>query len=103
VNMQVVRNFGSDRTHVQDIASTYRAHAFGVDYTAPSAGRAACGVRIGDGVVMRSGSKVRCSACRHITGVTEQVAPTAQPRPTSHAATDATPPTSSPPAPPPSP
>jgi hypothetical protein len=38
VNMQVVRNFGSDRTHVQDIASTYRAHAFGVDYTAPSAG-----------------------------------------------------------------
>jgi hypothetical protein len=72
VNMQVVRNFGSDRTHVQDIASTYRAHAFGVDYTAPSAGRAACGVRIGDGVVMQPGTKVGCSACRHVTGVTEQ-------------------------------
>jgi hypothetical protein len=74
MSMQVVRNFGSDRTHVQDVTSTYQAHAFGVDYTAPSAGRAACGVRIGDGVVMQSGTKVRCTACKHVTGVTQQEA-----------------------------
>lgn len=69
----VVRRLGSDRTHVARIGQVWRAH-FVADYWAPVDGtQAACGVRIPEeGVIMRTGTKVRCRACAHLTGVTEQ-------------------------------
>lgn len=69
----VVRRVGSDKTHVARVGEAWRAH-FIKDYWAPTGGAtAACGVQIqASGVIMATGTKVRCRACVHLTGVTEQ-------------------------------
>lgn len=69
----VVRRVGSDKTHVARVDGVWRAH-FIKDYWAPTGGAvAACGVRIqASGVIMATGTKVRCRTCVHLTGVTEQ-------------------------------
>lgn len=68
----VVRRLASERTHVarEGEAETYSTKIFGVPYTRID-GQAACGVKIDDGVIMQPGTRVRCRACRHITGVEE--------------------------------
>jgi hypothetical protein len=62
---EIVRSFKSDRTHLADIESTHAAIAFGATYRRPPVGtRAICGVHIKDGVVMQTGSKVKCPTCK---------------------------------------
>ena len=69
VNLHVVRNLRSDRTHVMHITRTTTERIFGVQYQRPSADKAACGVLIGEGVVMRAGATVTCGPCAHVTGI----------------------------------
>jgi hypothetical protein len=65
VSRQVVRNFGSNVTHLVDVNSTTAAVAFGVPYRKlPTDTRALCGVHIRDGVVMQAGTRLKCRACR---------------------------------------
>lgn len=62
---EIVRSFKSDNTHLADIESTTAAVAFGATYRRPPLGtKAICGVRIRDGVVMQTGTKVKCKTCR---------------------------------------
>lgn len=64
----IVRNLKSNMTHLADVESTSGAVVFGVPYRQPPADtRALCGVHIRDGVVMQTGTKVRCSACRYLS------------------------------------
>lgn len=68
---EIVRSFKSDRTHLADVESTTAAVAFGATYRRPPVGtKAICGVRIVDGVVMQTGSKVRCPTCKILGEVT---------------------------------
>lgn len=64
---EIVRNLGSNMTHLADVKSTTAAVLFGSVYRKPPAGtQALCGVRIRNGVVMQSGTTVKCPACRHV-------------------------------------
>lgn len=66
-DLDVVRNFKSSQTHLAKRGVSTRARAFGGDYMRPDPKtKALCGVNIKDGVVMREGTRVVCSACRHI-------------------------------------
>lgn len=71
LEQKVVRNLGSERTHVAGIdrEKTTQAVWLGSTYTQPYPDtRALCGVRITDGVVMLPGTKVKCPACRYLRG-----------------------------------
>lgn len=65
---QIVRNFGANMTHLADVRSSNAAVAFGAHYAKPDPKTtyALCGVHIKDGVVMRPGTKLRCSSCRRL-------------------------------------
>lgn len=66
---EVVRKFKSSHTHLADIEMATAALAFGKVYRKPPEDTVAlCGVRIRDGVVMQSGTKVKCRACHHLAG-----------------------------------
>lgn len=73
----VVRNLGSNKTHVAHVRGA-RTAWFIRPYWSPNEldqTVMACGVtfrRPIDVVIMRTGTKVRCRACVHATGVTEQ-------------------------------
>lgn len=69
----VVRRLNSNVTHVAEVRGVWRAH-FIKDYWAPTGSlKAACGVQIrATDVIMETGTKARCRACVHATGVTEQ-------------------------------
>jgi hypothetical protein len=67
----VVRNFGSERTHLMRPTSISHAVVFGKDYRRPDDGPALCGVRITDGVVMRDGSNLKCPTCRYAAASSE--------------------------------
>lgn len=67
MSREVVRNIGSNKTHVADVESSTMGSLIGKPYRRPDrATRALCGVSISDGVVMREGTKVRCSPCRYL-------------------------------------
>lgn len=71
----VVRRIASNMTHVADIGKVRRATMLGVSYWAPAlvSRRAVCGVEIPTtAVIMSTGTTVRCRACVHLTGLTEQ-------------------------------
>lgn len=67
MSQQIVRNLYSNETHLADVGATTAATQFGAVYRQPPTDtRAFCGVHISNGVVMRAGSKVRCSACHYL-------------------------------------
>lgn len=69
----VLRRIGSEKTHVAEVGAV-TVDSFIKPYWAPTIGAtAACGVDMPlNSVVMATGTKVRCRACVHITGITEQ-------------------------------
>lgn len=71
----VVRRIASNMTHVAEVRSVRRGVMLGVGYWAPALTslRAACGVEIPTtAAIMQTGTTVRCRACVHLTGITEQ-------------------------------
>ena len=65
----IVRNMGSNKTHLADVERTIPARLFGAAYHMPDPEtRALCGVRINDGVVMQVGTRLLCGPCKHIGG-----------------------------------
>lgn len=82
MSRQVVRNYRHEMTHIAEVTAVTAAVAFGHHYSKPAVDtRALCGVHIRDGIVMREGTKVKCSSCRYLaaqplTGRTRPTWPT---------------------------
>lgn len=62
---EIVRNFKAERTHLADVEQSVITMAFGATYRTPDPSTVAlCGVKITDGVIMQTGTSVRCPTCR---------------------------------------